>query len=228
MRPSITIVIPAWNEKDRIRDTLLSLGKAPWKRYSKEVVVVDDGSKDGTSEVVGGLADRVIRHPSNLGKGKAMETGWRATSGEVILFLDADLGSTAGHAWKLLDPILRDQADMTIAILPPAMRKGGFGFVKGLASLGIHRLCGFRAAAPLSGQRAIRREVLERIGGLAGDFGIEVGLTIDTARSGYRIREVEVPLRHRETGRDLSGFVHRGKQLVQVGKTLLHKWREPV
>jgi glycosyltransferase involved in cell wall biosynthesis len=222
-----TIVIPAWNEEERIADTLAGL---QWvrRKYEAEIVVVDDGSRDNTAQQALRWADRVIRHGRNLGKGKAMETGWRAAAGDVIVFLDADLGATSGYAGRLIRPVLEQEADMAIAVLPPAERRGGFGLVRGLAAAGIARLSGYRTAAPLSGQRALRRAVLDRIGGFAAGFGIEVGLTIDAARHGYRIVELEIPFRHRETGRDWQGFAHRGKQLVQVGLTLLHKWREPV
>jgi glycosyltransferase involved in cell wall biosynthesis len=228
VQPLITIVIPAWNEEDRIAETLLALRGPAWKRFSIEIIVVDDGSQDDTFQQASRWTERVIRHPKNLGKGRAMETGWRAGRGQIFLFLDADLGASAEHAWKLIVPITDRQADMAIAILPPAQRKGGFGFVKGLASAGIYRLSGYHPSAPLSGQRAILKRVLEHIGGLSYGFGIEVGLTIDAARKGYRILEVEVPFQHRETGRNWSGFLHRGKQFIQVGRTLIHKWRETV
>jgi glycosyltransferase involved in cell wall biosynthesis len=222
-----TIVIPAWNEERRIADTLAGL---QWvkRKYNAEIIVVDDGSRDKTAQQALRWTDRVIRHGRKMGKGRAMESGWRAADGDVVVFLDADLGATSCYAGRLIAPVSEQEADMAIAILPPAERKGGFGLVKGLASAGIARLSGYRTAAPLSGQRAVRRTVLERIGGLASGFGIEVGLTIDAVRHGYRIVEVEVPFRHRETGRDWRGFAHRGKQFVQVGMALLHKWRELV
>lgn len=230
--PWITVVIPAWNESERIGCTLQHLRKLHRTEGAvfHEIIVVDDGSSDDSWRKADRFADRVIRHSRRRGKGAALETGWRAAKGEVLVFLDADLGETAAHAGVLVDPVLAGEADMTIAKLPPAQRRGGFGLVKGLAVGGIYHLsgCGFRPEAPLSGQRAVRREVLESIGGLAQGFGIEVGLTIDALRRGFRVMEVEVPFRHRETGRNFSGFVHRGRQFWWVGMTLLHRWRHPV
>ena len=228
--PVISAIIPAWNEAERIGTTLYHLRRteeSSGKRLA-EIIVVDDGSEDDTWRRAEPYADRVLRHARRRGKGAALETGWREVKGEILLFLDADLGETASFALHLVSPVLRDAADMTIAKLPPARSKGGFGLVKGLAVCGVYCLSGFRCEAPLSGQRAMRREVLEDIGGLSRGFGIEVGLTIDALRKGYRLLEVEVPFRHRETGRDWSGFVHRGRQFLAVGRTPLQKWRQPI
>lgn len=228
MRQPISIVIPAWNEERRIGETLRSLRLAGDEYADAELIVVDDGSSDDTSDQAHDFADRVLRHVRRRGKGEALNTGWKTARGDIVIMLDADLGTTAKHWPMLLRPVLTGEADMSVARLPAAQRKGGFGLVKGFASHGIYRLSGFRARAPLSGQRAVRKRVLERIGGLCKGFGIEVGLTIDAARLGFRIAEVDVPFRHRESGRDWQGYVHRGRQFVEVGRTLLDKWRNPV
>src|SRR5690554_6279639 len=109
-----------------------------------EIIVVDDGSKDNTKEVALLYADRVISHSCNMGKGTALYNGWRVSSGDYVIFLDADLGKSAGHVGLLLEPLLRDECDMTIAELPSAHIRGGFGLVKGLAAMGIYQLCGYR------------------------------------------------------------------------------------
>jgi len=225
--PALSLILPAHNEAERIERTLVALreGLEAAGMAKAEIIVVDDGSSDATFHLASLWADRVIRHPRNRGKGAALETGWRASGGRTVAFLDADLGDSARHAPHLAEPVLRGEADMAIAVLPPAQTRGGFGLVKGLAGAGIYRLSGHRTAAPLSGQRCMRREVLETVGGLAGGYGIEVGLTIDAARRGFRIVDVEVPFTHRETGRDLAGFGHRGKQLVQVAAALWSRWR---
>lgn len=228
MRPLVSIIIPAWNEADSISTTLRALYDPQVRPFWDELMVIDDGSEDATYDEASHYTDCIIRHGRNLGKGTSLDTGWRNAKGDLLVFLDADLGESAAYFPELLMPILHERRDMTIAQLPAAAKKGGFGLVKGLAISGIYRLSGFRAEAPLSGQRAVRRHVLERIGGLSSGFGIEVGLTIDAVRSGFNLSEVPVPFRHRETGRDWAGFRHRGRQFVSVGKTLLHKWRHPI
>ncbi|MEX1030921.1 MAG: glycosyltransferase family 2 protein [Paenibacillaceae bacterium] len=230
LHPKVSIIIPAWNEASIIAETLEAVQEAfaQLVLLELEIIVVDDGSRDNTIEVATPYADRIICHSCNMGKGTAMYNGWRMASGSYIIFLDADLGRSAGNVELLLRPLLHNEYDMTIAELPMAQIRGGFGLVKGLAVVGIYRLCGYHTRTPLSGQRAIRREVLERIGGLSRGFGVEVGLTIDVARAGYRIGELPVPFRHRESARDWQGFYHRGKQFVSVGRTLIYKWLHPI
>ncbi|NDI34242.1 glycosyltransferase family 2 protein [Chengkuizengella sediminis] len=230
MQPSVSIIIPAWNEADNIADTLLSLhdlrnceGKDKWN----EIIVVDDGSEDHTFEQAEKWADLIIRHPKNLGKGASLDYGWRKAKNEIIVFLDADLGKTASLTSKLVAPIINAEMDMAIARFPKVNKKAGFGFVKKLAVNGIYWLSGYKTAAPLSGQRAMRKSLLESIS-LSDGFGIEVGLTIDAVKKGFQLCEVDIAYKHRETGRDWAGFKHRGKQFISVSRTLYHKWRDPV
>ena len=81
------------------------------------------------------------------------------------------------------------------------------------ARLAIRHLCGFDAKAPISGQRAMRTEVLWATLPFARGYGMEVGMTVDAVRAGYRVGEYELDLSHRATGRTLGGFLHRGRQL---------------
>jgi hypothetical protein len=90
---------------------------------------------------------------------------------------------------------------------------GGFGIALGFARWAIRRRCGFDAQAPISGQRAMRGEVLRATMPFAAGFGMEIGMTVDAVRAGYRLREIELDLAHRATGRTVAGFVHRGRQL---------------
>lgn len=218
----VTVIIPAYNEETRIGNTIESLRKMTTR---VAIVVVDDGSTDRTVQVAQQYADQVLQMPKNGGKGKALNFAWKQVDSDVFLFVDADLESTANLTEALLPPVLNHEAHMTIAAFPPAQRKGGFGFVKRLATNGILSMTGQYFQSPISGQRAIRKELLEKIGGLSEGWGIEVALTIDALRNGFKVKEVIIPLRHRETGRDLQGFIHRGKQFVQIWTTLSHKRR---
>lgn len=227
MKDPVCIVIPAWNEGNTIGKTMQAIkrGAATSPIISDiELIVVDDGSTDDTMFQAASLADQIISFPENRGKGAALEAGWKKSAAPIILFLDADLGETAVHFPLLVHPIIAAEADMTIAKLPPALTRGGFGLVKRLACYGIAACSGFQATAPLSGQRALRKDVLTALPPFGSGFGIEVGLTIDAVRLGYRVSEVEVPFRHRETARNFAGFMHRGKQFVAVGRTLIAKW----
>lgn len=228
MDVSVSIIVPAWNEERTIGATLEALhrirGRAG-ERLWQELIVVNDGSSDRTAEVAADWATVVIEHDRRLGKGAALRSGWTRARGDIVLFADADLGPSAVHLAGLLAPVQSGEADMSIARFVAPAASGGFGLVRRFAGKGIYRLTGLKVEAPLSGQRAVRRQLLERIERLPAGFGIEVGLTIDAVRLGYRLCEVPLPLRHRETGKTLAGFWHRGSQLLDIGKTMLVRWR---
>ncbi len=139
----------------------------------------------------------------------------------ALLFVDADLEDSALETAALAAPVLSGEADMTIAVLPPQRQSGGgHGFVVRLARDGIERATGFLAAQPLSGMRCLTREAYEAARPLAPGWGVEVGLTIDVLRGGYRLLEVPCDLHHRVTGRDLAAQLHRAAQYRDVARAL--------
>lgn len=211
----VTVLIPAFNEEDYIQATIEAI-----KTLNKvdQIIVVNDCSTDHTSELAKAAGAEVIDLPRNLGKGGALNYGLQYVKGDVIALLDGDLGKTAVDVEKLLDPVLSNKADMTIAKFPPARKKGGFGLVTQLARKGIRIFTGLEVASPLSGQRVVTREVLEKLGPdpFESGFGVEVGLTIDVFRHGFRVREIPVQMTHAETGFNLAGFIHRGRQFSHV------------
>ncbi|MGG1663924.1 glycosyltransferase family 2 protein [Brevibacillus sp. NRS-1366] len=219
----VSVIVPAFNEEEAIVATLRAIRE---RTFCHELIVVDDGSEDETARLAKEWADTVISTPQNRGKGAAVQAGWQHASGDVVMLLDSDLRESAAEAAHLLSPVIDGACDMAVAVLPPPQKKAGMGLAKGLAHHGIRILTGFEARAPLSGQRAFRRELLQRVGRLDKGFGVEVGLTVDALRAGYRVLEVPVMFLHRETGNDWSGYCHRGKEFVAIGRTLCHKWWE--
>jgi len=227
----VAVVIPAGNESDRIAATVRAAAGLPGVDI---VVVVDDGSTDGTAAAARDAGASVMRHARNRGKAAAMETGAEAVglleggdhrdSPHHLLFLDGDLAETAAEAAPLAEPVRAGQADMTIAVFSTRVKQGGHGFVVGLSGSGILRATGWRPAQPLNGQRCLTRAAFEAARPLAPGFGVETGLTIDLLRNGMRIEEVEVPLAHRATGGDWRSQVHRARQFVDVGRALAARW----
>jgi glycosyltransferase involved in cell wall biosynthesis len=210
-------VIPAFNEAERIGKTIAALKRLP---EIDEIVVVDDGSTDDTASAAEAAGARVVRQSPNRGKGAALTAGIKSAQGDILLLLDADLGETADQAASLLPPVMNGEADMSIATFPVIPGKGGgFGFVVRLARNGILKRTGKEMQAPLSGQRAIRREVLEKIG-IAGGFGAEVALTIDALCAGFHVVEVPTTMTHRVTGRDWKAMRHRARQFNAVARAL--------
>ncbi len=109
---------------------------------------------------------------------------------------------------------------MTIAIFRNVLRRGGFGFVTSTAGAGIERATGWRPAQPLNGQRCLTRAAFTAALPLARGWGVETAMTIDLLRRGLRVTEVEVPLSHRATGKDLGSQLHRLAQLRDVSLAL--------
>ena len=216
----VSVLIPAYNEEKYIKATLDAV-----KSISEvhRIIVVDDGSQDMTVKLARASDVVVITSGQNSGKGGALNLGaGLVKNDDIVVLLDADLGHTAAEARKLILPILDDLADMTIAQFPRLKHKGGFGLVKGLAHRGIKHFTGLKMQSPLSGQRAMTKEVFNKILPFASGYGVEVALTINVARMGFRVKEVPVQMTHDVTGRDLKGFIHRGKQFKDVLKELTH------
>ncbi|MBE0467834.1 MAG: glycosyltransferase family 2 protein [Candidatus Desulforudis sp.] len=218
MPDRVSVIIPAFNEGPRVGRTVTAVRGIP---EVSEVIVVDDCSSDDTASRAREAGAEVLRLPANRGKGAALNAGIEKSTGMVIVLLDGDLGGSAGEARKLIQPVVEGRADLTVARFPVARRKGGFGVVKGLARAGIRYFTGLEMESPISGQRAVRRELLCKLLPLAPGYGVEVGMSIEAALHGYRVLEVPVEMRHRETGRDLKGFVHRGRQFRDIAATLL-------
>jgi glycosyltransferase involved in cell wall biosynthesis len=232
--PDVAVIIPARNEADRIAATV---GAATKLAGADIVVVVDDGSTDGTAALAASAGACVIRHARNRGKAAAIETGAEAvrlieaegpSSGpRHLLFLDADLADSAADAGPLVDPVRAGTADMTIAVFTTRVRNGGFGIVTTTAGAGIKRATGWRPAQPLNGQRCLTRAAFTAALPLAPGWGVETGMTIDLLRKGMRITEVEVPLSHRATGQDWRSQLHRLEQLADVTRALVVRSMRP-
>jgi glycosyltransferase involved in cell wall biosynthesis len=212
---AVTCIVPARNEADRIAETvkhlydIASVGR---------VVVVDDGSDDATADAALAAGATVLVRRRNGGKGGAMDAAVARFDGpdtDIFLLVDGDVGDSASAAASLVEVVVSGRADLAIGRLPrPAA--GGFGLIKRMAARLIRLASGFEPAEPLSGQRAVRAGVLRACRPLARGFGVETAMTIDVARLGFRIVEVDVAMAHRASGRDLRGFVHRGRQGLDI------------
>ena len=209
----IVALVAARDEEASVANTVEALIGLP----VDEVVVVDDGSSDDTTSAALAAGATVLRIPGHAGKGGAMEGALhRLPPADVWLFADADLGSSAAGLGTLLDIVVSGRADLAIALFP-RQDGGGLGTVKRSSAGAIRLLSGFRTDEPLSGQRAITAACLDAVRPLARGFGVETAMTIDAVRAGFRVIEVPVPgLVHRATGRSINGFLHRGRQGVQI------------
>lgn len=218
VRPPI-VLIAARDEAERLPATLSALAEAfPGAR----VIVGDDASSDATAQLARAAGAEVVSAPRPLGKGGAATLAARVALAQTtapdpppVLLCDADLGDSAARLAPLLDAVEAGTADVAVAVFARKVG-GGFGLAVGTARRVIARATGLQLQAPLSGQRALRGEVLACVVPFADGFGMEVGLTIDAHRAGFAVAEVEVDLTHRATGRTLGGFVHRARQLADL------------
>lgn len=177
----VSCLIPAYNEATTVAGVVRAARACP---EIDEVLVISDGSTDDTAlRAAEGDADRVLVLPSNQGKGAAIRAGAAQARGEILLLIDADLcGLRPEHLTQLLAPVLAGGADMSVGLFTGDRRHG--------------------LLVKLSGQRALRRALLQHVEGLAGTgFGFELALDQVARREGVSI--VRVPL---------SGVTHRRKR----------------
>jgi GT2 family glycosyltransferase len=207
--PLVTAIIPAYNEASNIGIVLDVLCQVS---ILTEIIVVDDGSKDGTVEVVRSKRNldpriRLLIHPKNCGKGEAIFTGWRASQANTLLMLDADLiNLRPEHVEALIEPVVKRQTNMTLGLF-----KGGRW-----ATDFSHWLTPW-----LTGQRCFRAELLRYVSQQAATgYGLETALTIAARQKGWQ--SLAVPMAgashlpseaHRGL---LKGFYTRSKMYSQI------------
>ncbi|MBM7555251.1 glycosyltransferase [Halanaerobacter jeridensis] len=219
----VSVLIPAFNEEERIKLTIETVFKL---NEVQEVIVIDDGSTDSTYQQALQTKAKVLQLTVNQGKGAALNFGLKEVEEDTILLLDADVGVTAIEAQKLITPVIKREADMTVAKFPKVTNQGGFGLVKKLATWGLKIITGQEFTAPLSGQRAVNSRIIKEINNFAPGFAVEVALTIATWQAGFKIKEIAVDMCHRVTGRNLKGFYHRGQQFKDIAVVLVSALRE--
>lgn len=156
----ITAIVPAYNEAPRIEPVLKALKAAP-SLY--EIIVVDDGSTDGTAEVAEKCGARIIRNAENMGKGYSMNRGVNGAAGEIIFFSDADVeGLTPAMVEEIIRPVASGELDMFIGM---SDRKWYL----------VHQVLAF--VPLLGGERAITKELWKKVPNFYKErFHIEVAL----------------------------------------------------
>ncbi|MEW5706839.1 MAG: glycosyltransferase family 2 protein [Actinomycetota bacterium] len=173
--PRIAVIVPALNEESRIGAVLEVLTNVA---LIEEVIVVDDGSTDRTSEVARKYGAKVLRHEINGGKGAAMQTGIEATDADIIAFIDADLvGLKQKHIEDLLNPLINSNDIM--------MTVGKFEGGRLRTDLA-QKIVPF-----ISGQRALKRDFLYGLADLRNTgFGVEIAITQHAKNNGFKVKEV--------------------------------------
>ncbi|MFL5896370.1 MAG: glycosyltransferase family 2 protein [Thermoleophilaceae bacterium] len=211
MSADLAVIVTARNEADRLAATLRALRSA---FAGAELWVADDASTDATAHVALQEGAQLVRAPSRLGKGGAATLAAEQVDARVVVLADGDLGESASALPQLVEAL---DADADVVIAKFARRVGGgVGAALGASRWATRRATGRHLDAPLSGQRAVRGDVLQGLLPFAPGFGMETGMNIDALRAGLGVVEVELDLEHRATGKTPAGFVHRARQLRDI------------
>jgi glycosyltransferase involved in cell wall biosynthesis len=195
----LSIIIPCYNEEATIRGIVRAVQASPVKE--REVIVVDDCSKDGTREIlrseIASLVDRVIYHERNMGKGAALRSGFAAATGDIVIVQDADLEYDPQDYPIILEPVLAGKADVVFGSRFMGGRPHRVHFFWHYAgnrflTLLSNMFTNLNLTDMETGYKAFRREVIQAITLEENRFGIEPELTAKVARMGLRIYEVGI------------------------------------
>jgi glycosyltransferase involved in cell wall biosynthesis len=198
-RPRVSVVMPVYNEVETLEEIVRRVNAAP---VDLELIAVDDGSTDGSREILGrlqaeGLIHNLLLHEANKGKGAALSTGFQAATSEVVVVQDADLEYDPDEYPLLLEPILNDQADVVYG----SRFMGGrphrvlyFWHYMGnrLLTLFSNMITNLNLTDMETCYKCFRREVLSGLTVEERAFGVEPELTAKVALGGWRVYEVGI------------------------------------
>jgi glycosyltransferase involved in cell wall biosynthesis len=195
----LSVVIPCYNEVRTIDKLLAAVRASPHKDI--EIILVDDGSKDGTRERLSGelkpLIDQLIFHEVNQGKGAALRTGIKAATGDVVIVQDADLEYDPNEYPKLLTPIMEDRADVVfgsrfMGAAPHRVLYFWHRLGNGVLTLASNMFTNLNLTDMETCYKAFRREIIQSIDIEEDRFGFEPEITAKVSKLDVRIFEVGI------------------------------------
>lgn len=193
----LSVVIPVFNERNSLPDLLARVEAVD---LSKEIILVDDGSTDGTRELLDRYRDRegyqVILQPKNQGKGAALREGFRHARGEVVVIQDADLEYNPAEYPRLIQPILDDLADVVygsrFAGSPRRVLYFWHSVGNKFLTLVSNMLTDINLTDMETCYKVFRRDIIQKMPLKSQRFGFEPEITVKVAKAGYRIYEVPI------------------------------------
>jgi glycosyltransferase involved in cell wall biosynthesis len=195
----LSVVIPCYNERSTIRIIVDAVRAAPYD--DKEIIIVDDCSRDGTREVlqneIAPLVDRILYHEVNQGKGAALRTGFGAATGDIVIIQDADLEYDPNEYPNLVEPILKDRADVVfgsrfIGSTPHRVLYFWHRVGNGFLTLASNMLTNLNLTDMETCYKVFRREIIQSISIEESRFGFEPEITAKVAKKNVRIYEVGI------------------------------------
>lgn len=234
--PKLSVIMPVYNERGTIREIVRRVLDAPVPGLEMELVIVDDGSTDGTGARLDAIAAlpgvRVLRQPRNTGKGAAVARGIAESDGDIVLLQDADLEYDPAEYPRLLEPILSGDADVVYGSrflgTPSGRRVLYFWHAVANAVLTTcsNAVTQLHLTDMMTGAKAMTRAVASRLALVSRDFRIEAEITCKAARLRARVWEVPVSYRGRtyEQGKKV-----RGRDAFKAIVALLRfsRWNPP-
>ena len=196
-RPCLTVVVPCYNEEATIETLLGQVLESPWVA---EVVVVDDGSRDRSRQILAGIANprvRVILHEMNQGKGAALRTGFQHATSDFIIVQDADLEYDPAEYATVLEPLLTNRADVVfgsrfLSGRPHRVLYFWHSMGNKFLTLMSNMFTDLNLTDMETCYKCFRREVIQSIDIEENRFGFEPEITAKLARGRWRIYEVGI------------------------------------
>jgi len=194
----LSIIIPCYNESSTILSLIDAVKQSPVK--DREIIIVDDGSKDGTRDILGELNDpevRVIFHKANQGKGAALRTGFQEATGDICIVQDADLEYDPQEFPVVIQPILEGKADVVfgsrfLSGRPHRVVYFWHRIGNGVLTLMSNFFTDLNLTDMETCYKAFRREVIQSINIRENRFGFEPEVTAKVAKMNLRIYEVGI------------------------------------
>ena len=194
----LSIIIPCYNESSTIISLIAAVKQSPVK--DREIIIVDDGSKDGTRDILGELSDpevRVIFHKANQGKGAALRTGFQEATGDICIVQDADLEYDPQEFPVVIQPILEGKADVVFGSRFQSGRPHRVVYFwhrigNGVLTLMSNFFTDLNLSDMETCYKAFRREVIQSINIRENRFGFEPEVTAKVAKMNLRIYEVGI------------------------------------
>jgi glycosyltransferase involved in cell wall biosynthesis len=215
----VSVVVPAHNEAPTIASVVTQIQAA---LPEAEILVVDDGSQDGTSEKAAATGVRVMRLEQNGGKGKALQAGIKAATGDVLVFIDADGQDDPSEMPPMLAALTPDVDLVLGSRFVGTFNRGAITKFNLIGTQGINTISRLlfrsRITDPCAGFRAVRREAIECVGIKAAGYDIEVDVVFRILRAGGKVVEVPAVRSPRVAGR--SGLSSIGDGLAILNRMI--------
>lgn len=209
-------ILPAYNEELAIGSIVLRT-----KKYVDKVIVIDDGSKDKTSEIAKMAGAEIIKHSSNKGKGVALKTGFNAVNGyDIIVTMDTDGQHNPDEIPKLIAPIIKGKADIVNGSRYINGQDENTPFYRRVGQIILDKATYFQSGIKISdsqsGFRAFAKHTINNFRFNSTDYSIESEMITDIANNGFKIREVEIRVRYDVNGSKKNPISHGMVVLMNI------------